>query len=451
LSLRRVGEEIAAVEKYLGGDVVIQDRIEMNISGGLDFQLPRMISVRVTFDCPELNSIDQAIVDQFKKPGICEKIKPGQSIAIGCGSRGIANIADVTKAVSSEIKALGAHPFIFPAMGSHGAATAEGQVHVLENYGITEDFVGCPIRATMDVEIVDTLPDGTRIFMDRYAAGADGVVLIARIKPHTDFQGTIESGIVKMMTIGMGKIAGATELHNHPVETFKVLLPNAAREIMSKKPFLFGVGLIENARKKIALIEAVPAEILLDREPELLRKSRELMPTLLFETLDVLVVDEMGKEISGSGMDTNVTGRNFRQNPWNRGPDLQRLVCLSLSEKTGGNAIGLGMADIITMRLFRQIDFGVTYTNTITNTYLDAAAIPLTVNTDEEAIRVAVKTLRRIKPEDARIVRIKNTLQLNKIEVSEPLLNQVKVNPQMEPCSDPGPFAFDLEGNLILG
>lgn len=428
---------------------MIHDRIEMNISGGLDFQLPRMIPVRVTFDCPELNSIDQAIVEQFKKQSICEKIKPGQSIAIGCGSRGIAGIADVTKAIAGEINRLGAHPFIFPAMGSHGAATAEGQKHVLENYGITEDYIGCPIRATMDVENVNTLPDGTRIFMDCYAAEADGIVLIARIKPHTDFQGNIESGIVKMMTIGMGKIAGATELHNHPVETFNVLLPNAAREIMSKKPFLFGVGLIENARKKTAIIELVPAEILLDREPELLRKSRELMPTLFFETLDVLVVDEMGKEISGSGMDTNVTGRNFRQNPWDRGPDLQRLVCLSLSEKTGGNAIGLGMADIITMRLFRQIDFGVTYTNTITNTYLEAAAIPLIMNTDEDAIRVAVKTLRRIKPEEARIIRIKNTLELNQIEVSETLMDQVIAHPKMGLCGDLAPFTFDPDGNLL--
>jgi hypothetical protein len=428
---------------------MIPDRIEVNIAGELDFKLPRMVPVKVTFDCPKLESIEGTIAEQFKSPNVQDKIKPGQVIAIGCGSRGITDIAKVAKAVVSEVKTLGGNPFMFPAMGSHGAATAEGQLKVLGGYGITADYVGCPLRATMDVEVVDQLPDGTRIFMDRYAAEADGVILIARIKPHTNFRAPIESGIVKMMTIGMGKIAGATELHNHPIEMFGELLPDAARVIMAAKPFLFGVGLVENAQKDLSMIEIVPAETLLDREPQILLRSRELMPKLLFEVIDVLVIEEVGKEISGSGFDPNVTGRNLRDNPWSGPPYVQKIVCLNLTKKTHGNAIGIGLADVITMRLFQQIDIGVTYTNTVTNSYLDAAAIPLIMNTDQEAIELAVKTLRMVKPQEARIVRIKNTQELSKIFVSEPLIEQVNAHPQMETRGEPAPFVFGSDGSLL--
>jgi hypothetical protein len=427
---------------------MIGDRIEVNIAGGLDIPLPKMVPVKVTFDSPKLDSIDQTVAEQFKNPQIREKIKPGQTIAIGCGSRGIANIAEVAKAVVAEIRALGGNPFIFPAMASHGAATAEGQKQVLEGYGITEDYVGCPLRPTMEVEMVDTLKDGTRVFMDRYAYEAEGVVLISRIKPHTNFRAPIESGIVKMMTIGMGKIIGATELHYHGMDVFKELLPDAARAIVSKKPFLFGIGLVENAHDKLAIIEAVPAETLFDREPELLLRSRELMPKLLFDHIDVLVIDEMGKDISGAGFDPNVTGRNFRDCPWSGPPDIQKIVCLDLTEKTHGNATGLGAADVITMTLYQKMDLAPTYANIITSTYLDGAAIPMIMNTDADAVRLAVKTLRKIKPQDARIVHIKNTLELIDIEVSEPLMAQVEAHPNMQAGGEAATFAFGPDGSL---
>jgi len=427
---------------------MIGDRIVVNIAGGLDIPLPNMIPVKVIFDAPKLESIDRTIAEQFKNPRIREKVKPGQTIAVGCGSRGIANIAEVAKAVVSEIKALGGNPFIFPAMASHGAATAEGQQQVLEGYGITEAYVDCQLRATMEVEEVDTLADGTRIFMDRFAAEADGVVLIGRIKPHTNFRAPIESGIVKMMTIGMGKIRGATELHYHGMEAFKELLPDAARVIMSKKPFLFGVGLVENAKEELAVIEVIPAETLFDREPQLLSRARELMSKLLFDVIDVLVIDEMGKNISGAGFDPNVTGRNCRDTPWSGPPEIQKIVCLDLTDKTHGNATGLGAADVITMKLYQRMDIAATYANVITGSYLDGAAIPMIMNTEEEAIRLSVKTLRRVRPQDARIVHIKNTLELTEIVVSEPLTAQVEAHPQMQINGDAAPFAFGPDGSL---
>jgi hypothetical protein len=284
--------------------------------------------------------------------------------------------------------------------------------------------------------------------MDRYAAESDGIVLINRIKVHTNFRAPIESGIVKMMTIGMGKINGATEIHFHGFDAFGELLPRLASMIMGKLPFLFGVGVVENAQEKIALIEAIAAESLLKREPELLSRSKELMPKLLFDTIDVLIIDEIGKDISGSGFDPNVTGRNNRYISWSGPPEVQKIVLLDLTEKTHGNATGLGLADVITMTLYRKMDIASTYANLITATYLDGANIPVIMNTEEDAIRLAVKTLRNVRPENARVVRIKNTLELTEITVSEPMLVEVEAHPQMKALGLPNELPFDTKGNL---
>jgi hypothetical protein len=411
---------------------MIEESISVNIAGGLDIQLPNMVPVEVTFESPVLEDIAQSVSEQFKNDEIRNKIKPGQTIAVGCGSRGVADVAEVAKATVSEIKALGGKPFIFPAMASHGAATAEGQKKVLEGYGITESYVGCPLRATMETEVVETLDDGTKIHVDRYAAESDGIVLINRIKPHTNFRASIESGIVKMMTIGMGKIDGATEIHFHGFEAFAELLPRIAGIIMGKLPFLFGVGIVENAYERTALVEVIPAETLMEREPALLTRARQLIPKLLFDEIDVLVIDQIGKNISGSGCDPNVTGRNNRHIPWVEEPKVQKIVLLDLTEETHGNAVGFGVADVITMEIYRKLDIPSTYANAITATYLDGANIPVIMNTDEEAIRLAVKSLRRVRPEAARIVRIKNTLELTHITVSEPMLPEVEAHPQMK-------------------
>ena len=428
---------------------MIGDRIEVNIGGGLDIPLPRMIDVRQKFQTARLPSVTAAVKEEFLRPEVKAKIKPGMSVAVGCGSRGVANIAEVAKAVVSEIKALGGKPFIFPAMGSHGAATAEGQKGVLEGYGITESFTGVPVRATMDTVKLAELDDGTPIHMDKFAFEADGVVLINRIKPHTSFRAPIESGIVKMLTIGMGKIMGATTLHTHGMDRFGELLPKVARLIMSKINFMFGVGLVENAEEDTAILEVLPAEQVFEREAILQAKAKEMMARLYFDEIDVLIIDQIGKNISGFGADPNIMGRNCRFVEWEAKPFVKKIVMLGLTPETHGNATGLGVADVITMRLFKEMDVAATYANVITSAYLDGAAIPIIMNSEREAIQLAVKTVLRVKPKDAKIVRIKNTLHVTHIQVSEPLLDVVRANPmRFEVLGPPLAMEFDAGGKL---
>jgi hypothetical protein len=427
---------------------MIGDRIEVNIAGGLDIPLPRMAHIRQKFPTPKLANVGAAIAEQFKRPEVRAKVKPGMTIAVGCGSRGIANIAEAAKQLIAELKALGAKPFVFPAMGSHGGATAEGQREVLEGYGITESFVGCPIHSQMDVVELGKL-DGMPVYMDKLAAGADGVIVLCRIKPHTNFRAPIESGIVKMLTIGVGKIIGATELHTYGMDMFGELLPKTARFIMSKKNILMGVGMVENAADETAIVEAVPAEQIFDREPALQAKAKELMPRICFDEVDVLIVERIGKNISGAGMDPNITGRNNRSIEWNMKPLVKKIVVLGLTPETHGNACGLGAADVTTMRAYRDMDIAKTYANIIASTYLDGGCIPMIMNTDQEAIQLAVKTVVRVKPQDCKIVRIRNTLELTDIHVSEPLLAQVRASPgQFELVGQPEALRFDVRGTL---
>jgi len=432
---------------------MIGDRIDVKMAGGFEVPLPNMVHVRQKFDAPTVADVSQAVADQFKRPEVRAKIKPGMTIAVGCGSRGIANIGECVKQVIAELKALGAKPFIFPAMGSHGGATAEGQRDVLAGYGIIESFVGCPIHSQMDVVELGKL-DGMPIYMDKLAAAADGIVLVCRIKPHTNYRAPIESGIVKMMTIGMGKIIGATELHTLGMDTFGEVLPRTAKFVMSKKNLLLGVGMVENAREETAIIEAVPAEQVFEREPVLQAKAKELMARLYFDEIDVLIVEQIGKNISGSGMDPNVTGRNLRFTPWENKPLVKKIVVLGLTPETHGNACGIGLADVTTMRLYQEMDAPTSYANVIASAFLDGGAIPMIMNTDEEAIRLAVKTVVRVKPLDTKIVRIRNTLDLIDIQVSEPLMAEVRADAdRYEIVGQPEPLKFDVNGNLdpVLG
>ena len=427
---------------------MIGERIEVNIAGGLDVALPRMVHIRQKFKTQKVDNVSATVAAEFKRPELRAKVKPGMSIAVGVGSRGIANIAECTKQVIAELKAVGAKPFVFPAMGSHGGATAEGQQQVLTDYGVTENYVGCPIRSSLEVVQLGSV-DGMPVYMDKLASEADGFAFVCRIKPHTNFRAPIESGIVKMMTIGMGKITGCTELHTYGMDSFPELLPKAARFIVSTKNFLFGVGMVENAADETALIEAVPAEQLWEREPVLQQKAKDMMARICFDEVDVLVIEHMGKNISGSGFDPNITGRNARFIEWNMKPLVKKIVVLGLTPETHGNATGVGSADVITMRLYKEIDIAKTYTNIIASTYLDGAGIPMIMNTDEDAIKLAAKTVVRIKPQDTKIVRIRNTLELVDIQVSEPLMAQVRARPeQFEIVGQPEPLKFDAKGTL---
>lgn len=428
---------------------MIHDRIDVEIAGGLDIPMPRMAYVRQKFDATRLTDIEATIREQFQRPEMRSRIKPGQVVAVGCGSRGVANIALIARATIRELIALGARPFVFPCMGSHGAATAEGQRKVLEGYGITEAHVGVPIKATMETTVVGHLDDGTPVHMDRYAAEAEGIVVINRIKPHTGFRGPTESGLTKMLAIGIGKINGATTYHSHGMDRFPDLLPAVRQVNITRRPVLFGVGIVENAYDETAHIELVPAELLATREPELQAMAKRMMPQLPFDEIDVLVIDEMGKNISGAGFDPNITGRNRRAIGWVAKPLVRKIVVLGLTPQSGGNATGMGGADIITMRLYKEFDVASTYANIITSMNLDGAAIPMIMNTDREAIQLAVKTLVRTRPQDARIVRIKNTLHISEIQVSEPLLAEVRArSDRLTILSQPQPFLFDGEGRL---
>ena len=429
---------------------MIGDRIETNIAGGLNLTLPDMVEVRQKFNITKVDSVTQSVNDQFKRPEIRSKVKPGMRIAVGCGSRGIANIAEAAKAVIDNLNALGAKPFIFPAMGSHGGATAEGQRGVLEGYGITEESMGCPIRATMDVVELGKLPSGLPVYQDKFANEADGVVVVCRVKPHTSFRAPIESGIVKMMTIGMGKIIGATALHSQGMEVFGTLLPDAARLIAAKINFLFGVAMVENAHDETALVEAVPAEALFTREVELQATAKQMMPRIKFDELDVLIVEQIGKNISGAGMDPNITGRNTRMSDWDVKPRIKKIAVLGLTPETHGNACGMASADVITMRLYKEIDIGVTYANVITSTYIDGGAIPLIMNTDRDAVQLACKSVVRVNTADLKIVRILDTLHLTQIQVSEALYHEALKRPQdFEILGKLAPLQFDSRGRLM--
>jgi len=419
----------------------VHEDLQFNIAGGLGFDLPQMARVRQAFEHHKIDDVAGAVTNEMAREDIKAKVKPGAKIAVGVGSRGVANIDVAVKALIASLKELGADPFIFPAMGSHAGGTSEGQEALLAGYGVTEDKMGAPVRATMDTVVVAELEGGTKVHMDKYAHDADGVVLINRVKPHTSFRGEIESGIVKMMTIGMGKINGATSLHgNHPITEFGDALPRAAKAIMECQPFLFGIGMVEDAFDDTAIIRALPAETLFAEETKLQARAKELMAKIYIEDIDVLVIDEIGKEISGAGADPNVIG-----NPGTPGfevPRVKKIVILDLTEKTHGNAAGIGSAHVITHRLLRRVDFASTYANMVTATALEGARVPIPMKTAEDAVRLAVKTLIGVEPEDARIVRIRNTLSLGEIEVSEPILKELQGDSRMEVLSQPGKISF---------
>tara|TARA_B100001123_G_scaffold305501_1_gene341286 strand:- start:2913 stop:4202 length:1290 start_codon:yes stop_codon:yes gene_type:complete len=421
---------------------------EIPIAGGLDVALPKMATAHQRFNATHISDVEQAVLTQMSRPEISARVTSGMTVAIGAGSRGVANIDTAVRATVQALRERGAEPFIFPAMGSHAGATAEGQQALLAGYGITEDGVGAPVRASMDTVQIAEMADGTPLHIDRHAHDADGIVLINRIKPHTTFRGAIESGIAKMIVIGMGKIQGATHMHWHGMDRFPEVLPEAATTIMEHSSFLFGVGMVENAYDQTAIVETLLPNTLLEHEAELQAKAKSLMGRLYFSDIDLLLIDQMGKEISGAGFDPNITGRNNRGVTGFDDPRVQKIVVLGLTDKTKGNATGLGLADVITKRLFDAIDYPATYGNVITSAYLDGALIPISMPTDQQAIQLAVKTLIRVKQGEARIVRIRDTLSLDKIAVSEPMLAEVDQHADMSVTGEAEPFAFAADGTL---
>lgn len=409
--------------------------------------LPRFLKIKQNFNRERLEDI----VDEIRKnmaPHLHNVA--GKRIAVGVGSRGINRIAEITKCVIENLKQAGAIPFIIPVMGSHGGATPEGQAELLAAYGITEKTMGVPIDASMDVEVIGEAEPGLPIYVAKSALNADGIVIIPRIKPHTAFRGSIESGICKMLVIGLGKQRGTDLVHRQGFGRFHELIPKLGSLIAQKTNFLFSVSIVENAYEETYKVEVIPKEdvLTLEREKALLQESKELMGKILFDKFDVLVIEEIGKDISGDGQDPNVTGL-FVTKYASGGPEFQNCTIFDLTEDTHGNANGVGAADVITRKLFDKIDYISMYTNAFTSTVSTPVKVPMVAATPEDALRIAVKMCNGVEPFQHKIVWIKNTLELSSIIISEPLLAEAQANPQVEILSDPTDLTF-IDGEPSL-
>ena len=419
-------------------------------SGKQKMNYPEMYHVRQIFKAPKVDDIEEALSRELDSIQIRSRMRAGARIAITAGSRGVANIDRILRQVVRLLKEYGADPFLIPAMGSHGGGTAEGQMEVLRSLNITEDSIGAPIVSSMDVVEIGRSSFGFPVLVDKHAAEADGIVVVNRIKPHTDFEGPIESGLMKMMAIGMGKQKGCFEVHKQTVQFgYRQVIPEIGGVILEKLPVLFGVGIVENTYDETALIRAIPRSRFLEEEKKLLAEAKKLMARLPFDELDILIVDEMGKNISGTGMDTNVIGRiMFVGEKEPERPRITRIVVLALTEQSHGNAIGVGLADYTTKRLVEKIDHAVMATNAITAMSPEKGRIPIALETDREAVEAALSTIGAVEPEKARVVHIKNTLQIGELDVSEALLREVEGRKDLVVVDKLGPMSFDGEGNL---
>lgn len=388
------------------------------MSTAIQTLLPPMAPVRIAFDAPAITDIPGIVRKQFAASGV--SFQSGEKIAVCCGSRGIANIATVTKTLIEELRKLGVEPFIVPAMGSHGGATAEGQQEVLESYGISESGVGAPVRSSMETVSLNSGSLPHPLFMDRNAFEADGVILVNRVKPHTDFRGPIESGLMKMAVIGLGKRDQAETMHAFGVPGLRDMIVPAARQILATGKIRMGIGIVENARDETMELKAVSAAELEKEEEKLLRTAHASMPRLPLDDIDVLIVDEIGKDISGCGMDTNIIGRmRIAGEPEPERPRIRRIVCTDLTPASHGNAIGIGLADLMTQRLADKIDRDATNANLFTSTFLERGMLPPALPTTAEAVEWALKTCNLKNIDRARVVRIRNTLKLEQMWVSE--------------------------------
>ncbi|HEX4132636.1 MAG TPA: lactate racemase domain-containing protein [Pirellulales bacterium] len=413
---------------------------------------PLLFRVRQTFEAPRVDDIQATVHAELKRLALEKRIKSGQSVAITAGSRGIANIALILRSAVEHLKSIGAKPFIVPAMGSHGGGTVEGQVGILSGYGITEAYVGCPIRATMETVVVCQTAEKFPVHFDRYAFEADHVLVCGRVKPHTGFSGDIESGLMKMMLIGLGKHTGATIYHRAIQNySFAQIIRSVAGNVLSKCRVVAGLGIVENGYDETALIRAVTHEEFEAREKELLVQAKRWMPRLPFPKTDILIIDEIGKNISGTGMDTNVVGRKESRMATavqdTSGP-VGRIVVRSLTEATHGNATGIGLADFCTSRAARQVDARKTAVNCITGIHPEAARIPLHFDTDREVLDAALATIGLVEPPDARLAWIHNTLDLAEVECSMAYLDEARQRDDLEIIVDPRPIPFDEQGNL---
>lgn len=409
---------------------------------------PRMLRVRQRFEAPRVTDVAAAVRAELARIGLAEVIRPGESVAVAAGSRGIAKLAIAVRAVVDVVRELGGVPFIVPAMGSHGGATPEGQRAILASLGVTEEAVGAPIHAAMDTVLVGTTEDGVLVHSARVALEADAVMLVNRVKPHTTFDAPIESGLLKMLVIGLGKEAGASACHRaiHRLGFLRVVT-SAARVLLPRLRLVAGVALVENAHEATALVEAVRPDHLETRERDLLVRARRWMGRLPVDVVDLLIVDEMGKNVSGSGMDTNVIGRK-PEGGADGAPRVKRVFVRGLTADTHGNAYGVGFADFTTDRLVDAMDYRTTAINCLAAAHPEAGVVPLHFATDREAIDAALATAGVEDPSTARVVRIASTLRLEDVQVSEACVGALAGREDVAVVERPRALVFDAAGNL---
>ncbi len=414
-----------------------------------DIEIPRMILAEQQFEEDYVQGIEEYLRNLLLKQDE-RRIKPGMRIAITAGSRGITDIAVIIREVVLYVKSKGAIPVIIPAMGSHGGSTSDGQKNILESYGITEEMCGCRIHSSMETVLTGKTLDGLPVFIDKYASESDGIIVIGRIKAHTAFKGKYESGLLKMLAVGLGKQKGADSIHEAGFGELAKRLPQYARIIVGSNNVLFGLGIIENAYDKTCRIEVIKTEELFTKEAEMLEYAKKRMAQLYIKECDVLVVSEIGKNYSGSGMDPNITGT--WSTPYGFGGiKKQKTVVLGLSDKSHGNIIGLGKADFSTYDVMEKINLNETYANALTSTVIEPCKIPMMLKNDETAIKAAIKTCNGIDKRNIKIVYIKNTLDLEKIMISEAFTRDIKNIVGLRFLGEPFKLKFNNCGSLING
>ena len=411
--------------------------------------LPRMARISQEFERPRLADPAAFLGEEIRASGLLGKIAPGDEVGITAGSRGITLLPEITREVVRAVRSAGGKPFIFPAMGSHGGATAEGQEKMLRSMGLTEEFLEAPIRSSMEVVEIGRTPQGFPVYQDRFAHEAKWVVPINRIKPHTTFRGKYESGLAKMLVIGMGKQKGAEVCHSLGPDNLGKNLEEMVGVVNAERRTLFGVAVIENAFHDVARLAVLDGDGILEKEPDLLAESCRLIPRIPFEQLDCLIVDEIGKDISGTGVDPNIIGRYTSPHMFG-GPSIVRVAALNMTEKTKGNGNGMGLMDFITKKIFSRLNFEETYLNCLTSTITASVKIPMVLDNDRLAIQAAIKTCNRACLPDVRLVRIRNTLALSRLWVSENLLPEAAGKPLLHAEGD-AEWRFDGQGNLASG
>ena len=413
---------------------------------------PQMFRARQIRERPTVDDVAGEVESQLSDLKLHTKIRPGQSVAVSAGSRGIANIHIIIRAAVDHLKRIQARPFVVPAMGSHGGGQAEVQQKIIESYGITEEFIGCPVRATMETVVVCETAEGIPVHFDRYAYEADHVLVCGRIKPHTGFVGDIESGLMKMMLIGLGKHTGATIYHRAIQDhTFSQIVHSVSDQVLSRCSVVAGLAIVENAYDETARIAAVSPEELVDREKELLVQAKEWMPRLPFRSVDILFIDEFGKNISGSGMDTNVVGRKYFAHvaAEHEYPKVKQIIVRGLTQETHGNAAGIGSAEFCTTRLIEQTDLTSTRINCLTSGSAVGAMLPLDYDTDRELLDVALTLIGLTRAEDSRILWIRNTLQVVELECSAAYHREALERDDLQVVSELRDFKFDRDGNFV--